>query len=348
MNTGTDSSPFAVKRSESGLGRRGAIAPLSQAPTSQGKNWMCEISIGTPPQTLNVQIDTGSADMWVLQDGCKGISMDHDLWDPHLSDTSEYEGKSFRLKYGDGTIVAGDQYTDGVTLAGFTTEFQTFGSASSYTGPQNNKGSDGLIGLAFPSASKFGADPLFESLIRGSTQLSPTFSLKLAPSGAEMYVGGTNSMLYKGDIAYTRVINAGGLWQVSVDDIRVNGRKVLENVPAVFDTGASYIFGDWNRVSELYQGLRATLYEHGGFGYYGIPCDSFPTVSFTFGGTTFEIPPQALRLPVMMEGSSDCFSAIVAERSPSTEYWSIGISFMQGVYTVFEYRNLQIGFAELA
>jgi hypothetical protein len=30
------------------------------------------------------------------------------------------------------------------------------------------------------------------------------------------------------------------------------------------------------------------------------------------------------------------------------EYWIIGTPFLQGVYTVFEYSNLQVGFADLA
>jgi hypothetical protein len=39
-------------------------------------------------------------------------------------------------------------------------------------------------------------------------------------------------------------------------------------VPAIFDTGANYIVGDWERVSELYRRLGGTLVERAGFGYY--------------------------------------------------------------------------------
>jgi hypothetical protein len=53
-----------------------------------------------------------------------------------------------------------------------------------------------------------------------------------------------------------------------MDDIRVDGEKTLENVPVIFDTGASYIYGDWGRVSNLYDRLGGTLMEHRGFGYY--------------------------------------------------------------------------------
>jgi hypothetical protein len=68
--------PFAVKRSEPGLRKRGANLPLTSTPSNV---WIGDISFGTPPQTLKgklslylfdiclpliyftVQIDTGAA-----------------------------------------------------------------------------------------------------------------------------------------------------------------------------------------------------------------------------------------------------------------------------------------------
>jgi cathepsin D len=152
------------------------------------------------------------------------------------------------------------------------------------------------------------------------------------------------------------------LWQVSIEDVRVNGDTIFDDVPAIFDTGSTYIFGDWKAVSELYEGLGATLKEYKGYGYYSrefwlhsspyfdqwpiVPCDSFPTVSFTFGGKTFEIPPEILRIKPLWEGSPRCFSSIIAQRSPIV--WVIGLTFLQGVYSVFDYSTLQVGLADLA
>jgi hypothetical protein len=53
-----------------------------------------------------------------------------------------------------------------------------------------------------------------------------------------------------------------------MDDVRVNGDKILERVPAVINTGANYIIGNRERVSELYRRLGGTLVEHRGFGFY--------------------------------------------------------------------------------
>jgi cathepsin D len=83
---------------------------------------------------------------------------------------------------------------------------------------------DGLLGLAFPSISKFIAYPLFESLLRQKKLINPTFSFKLSSSGAEMFVGGTNGMLYNGDITYTRITypaSQNGRWGVDVADVEI-------------------------------------------------------------------------------------------------------------------------------
>jgi len=204
---------------------------------------------------------------------------------------------------------------------------------------------DGLFGLAFPSLLKIGVDPLFESLIKQGRLINPTISLKLTSSGAEMYVGGVNSMLYHGDITYTPVTHP-RFWQISVDDVRLNGNTIFESVPAIFDTGSNHILGDWNRVSELYRRFDSTLLEHGDLGFYYLPCDSFPTLSLTFGGRMFKIPPEVLRLSPVERGSSYCFSTLIAQRG-RTEFWNIGLPFLQGVYTVLNYGTRQIGFADL-
>jgi len=144
-------------------------------------------------------------------------------------------------------------------------------------------------------------------------------------------------MLYNGVITYTHVTNP-GFWQVSMDDVRVNGRKLLENVPAVIDTGANFILGDWDRVAEFYRQLDGKLVEHAGLGYYH---------GLTFGGRTFNIPTEAFMLSRIAPHSTRCFGAIIAQRA-HTEFWNIGMPFLEGVYTVFDYTTFQVGFANLA
>jgi len=350
MNTGTRH-PFAAKRNESRLGTRSS----SSVPLTLANNimWSCEISIGTPPKTRRVTIDTGSADMWVLQTGCSGIPPDRDLWDPNLSQSAKKKDQRFELKYGDGIEVKGDGYTDNVTIAGLTADPQTFGSITVFGSQQLMNGfyTDGLLGLALPRTSDFRGNPPIVSLYLQDKITSLTFSLKLASPGPEMRIGGVNSMLYKGDIVYIPVTKPlSGIWRVSMDNIRVNGNPVLSKISAVMDTGSNYIYGNWDQVAELYGSIGGKLAIYKDHGFYYLRCDSFPTISvgFTFGGKTFEIPPDVFNNGPANPGSPYCRGVIVGKRS--YPFWLIGHPFLKTVYSVFDYSGLvaQVGFAELA
>jgi hypothetical protein len=53
-----------------------------------------------------------------------------------------------------------------------------------------------------------------------------------------------------------------------MEDVRVNGHTILENVPAIINTSADFIIGDRERVSELYRQLGGSFIEHAGIRFY--------------------------------------------------------------------------------
>jgi cathepsin D len=58
------------------------------------------------------------------------------------------------------------------------------------------------MGLAFQSISVYNAPPLFQTLISEGVVTSQVFGIKLATSGSELFIGGTNSALYTGDFTW--------------------------------------------------------------------------------------------------------------------------------------------------
>jgi hypothetical protein len=56
------------------------------------------------------------------------------------------------------------------------------------------------------------------------------------------------------------------LWELKIDNIKVNGQIVLTDVAAIIDTGASFIIGDPQRVLALHQAADGVPYK--GSGYY--------------------------------------------------------------------------------
>jgi hypothetical protein len=62
------------------------------------------------------------------------------------------------------------------------------------------------MGMAFPQISEYNADPVFITLVKQNQTAAPQFGFKLATNGSELYLGGANKDLYKGEIVETPVV----------------------------------------------------------------------------------------------------------------------------------------------
>jgi len=163
------------------------------------------------------------------------------------------------------------------------------------------------MGLAFRSLSSYPASSLFETLVQEGKVAKPVFSIKLTSDGGELYLGGMNHDLYRGEIIYTPVTKA-AYWQVNIQQVQIDYQTIFTDIIAIVDTGAATIIGDPSQVDILHSLLGGKWV---GRGYYSFPCNNFPTISFYFGGDrTFQIPASILNEGPIAKGSGDCFSGI--------------------------------------
>ncbi|KAF8841399.1 acid protease [Paxillus ammoniavirescens] len=311
--------------------------------------WYGTISVGTPAHGYTVDFDTGSSDLFLPGPDCGSTCSGHAVYDPSSSSTSQDLGKTFSLQYGDGSTVTGEQYGDTVSIVGLTATGQTLGAASQYSSgfESSQFPADGLMGMAFQSLSVYKASPVFQTLVSESQIDESVFAFKLAASGSELFIGGTNTALYTGEFSYTDVTQE-GYWEVNMDSVEGNGQTVLSNVDSIIDTGTTLIVGLPSDVSTLYQaigGIDASTTV--GAGFYTFPCDSFPSISLTFGGTSFPISADTLNLGSVSSGSSDCVGGIVGQ-DIGASFWIVGDVFLANVYTAFDVGNSRVGFATLA
>jgi cathepsin D len=84
---------------------------------------------------------------------------------------------------------------------------QTLGAATRESGFGSTFPADGVMGMAFQSISEFNAPPVFQTLISEGVLTSEVFGFKLATSGSELFLGGTNSELYTGDFTWVSLTN---------------------------------------------------------------------------------------------------------------------------------------------
>jgi cathepsin D len=86
---------------------------------------------------------------------------------------------------------------------------QTLGAATEYS-PDfdiSRFPADGVMGLAFQSISAYNATPVFQTLISQDVLTSPVFGFKIATSGSELFLGGTNDALHTGSFTWVSLTN---------------------------------------------------------------------------------------------------------------------------------------------
>lgn len=212
FNKGAHIRPVAnVTSSSSGLSTRQAEALTDE---SNDEYWAGTISIGSNKQPFYIDFDTGSSDLWVPSVNCTSTTCKtKHKYNAAPSTTSVRKSGQFSIAYGDGSTVSGPVYTDTVSVAGVSVSGQYFSPVTQLSSSFGNEKRDGILGLAYPSLSQFRQNPYFVNAKAQGSVKAGVFAFKLAKSGSELYLGGTNSKLYSGSIEYHSVTGS-AFWQI--------------------------------------------------------------------------------------------------------------------------------------
>merc|ERR1711865_1029241 len=190
----------------------------------QNAQYYGPITIGTPPQTFNVIFDTGSSNLWISSGSNWQPLNFHSKYKSTKSSTYVKNGTKFSIAYGSGAL-SGFISEDTVNLGGVDVPNALFAEATSEPGLAFKLGKfDGLMGMAFESIAVDGIKPAWYAAV-GDAKLFG------------VYLGGTDTAHYTGDISYFPVSRA-KYWQVSVDSFSVGN---LTKVEAILDTGTSLL-----------------------------------------------------------------------------------------------------------
>jgi cathepsin D len=106
------------------------IFPSAGADRGRIYSYYGSIAVGTPPVAYDVVLDTGSADLWLVDSQCTQNCNGFPPYNPSSSSSFTNASKPFAITYGSGQA-SGYLAQDVVQMAGFQVANQSLGMSAS-------------------------------------------------------------------------------------------------------------------------------------------------------------------------------------------------------------------------
>jgi saccharopepsin len=312
--------------------------------------YFSEITIGTPPQTFKVVLDTGSSNLWVPSSECGSIACYlHTKYDSSSSSTYKKNGTSFEIRYGSGSL-SGFVSQDVMTIGDLKIKDQMFAEATEEPGLAFAFGRfDGILGLGFDTISVNRIPPPFYNMIDQGLLDEPVFAFYLGDTNngeedeSEAIFGGVNKDHYTGKVTNIP-LRRKAYWEVDLDAITFGDNTAeLEKTGVILDTGTSLIALPSTLAELLNKEIGAKKSYNG---QYTVECekrDSLPDMSFTLSGYNFSITPY----DYILEVQGSCISSFMGMDFPEPvgPLAILGDAFLRKWYSIYDLGKGTVGLA---
>ncbi|KAK2674837.1 Aspartic peptidase A1 family [Fusarium oxysporum f. sp. vasinfectum] len=255
------------------LARRDSTGTVANKPIENNSEWLTPVQIGNPPRTFQMDLDTGSSDLWVYGSKAATAGGSSNRYNASNSKScEEMAGAKWTIKYGDGSGASGHVVKDTVSIGGLSVEAQAVQVADKvHESFAQQQDLDGLLGLGFSSINTV------------TPKKQKTF---FENAKTEHGTGHT-----RGDITYTTVDSSTGMWTFTSTGFAVGKGNITKTpITAIADTGTSLMFLP-EQVNKAYysqiDGARVDTTAGG----YVFPCDTkMPDFTFYMGETGITVP----------------------------------------------------------
>ncbi|KAI9012060.1 rhizopuspepsin 1 precursor [Phycomyces nitens] len=290
------------------------------------------VKVGTPAQSLKLDFDTGSADLWFASTLCTTCGSGQTKYNPSKSSTYKSSTKTWSISYGDGSSASGTVGYDTVNLGGLSITGQGIELAKKESSSFQSDPVDGLLGLAFDSIiTASGVKTPMDNLISQGLITKPIFGVYLGKASTtavgEYVFGGYNSAHVGGTLTTVPIDNSDGFWKISVDDATI-GSSSTGSFDAIIDTGTTLLVLTQSVADSIANTYGAT---DNGDGTYNIDCDTsnFDPLEFSINGATFSVPPEDI---VFEKDGSTCIASF---GYADMDFGILGDVFIKNNYVIF-------------
>ncbi|GAA6058791.1 hypothetical protein JCM10212_001907 [Sporobolomyces blumeae] len=351
-NSHAVSSNKAARRTQGGLAqlsKRGTI-PLT---IQDYAIWTGRVAIGTPSQNFNIYFDTGSSDFTVASTTCGSSCGTKTRYNVAGSSTANTTSTTVTTNFVDGTSSSGNLVYDTVTAGGLTAQSQAIIAASSLSSSVSSIQSDGM-GLAYPALSQAYSSSLEFTFYNEGVGTLPYFALRLSNTAgqSQLTFGGYNRAKVSGYFRYFSVTKDSGntfntYWQIGGSAPFVNGNQAISSrVNHILDSGTTLIIAPTSAAQEFWSNVPGSeLYDTGTWTY---PCDSPPTVEFSFARITLQkygVNADDFNLGYLPEDPSRCVGAVMGANLGIGSSWILGDTFLLSWYVAHDVMRGRIGIA---
>jgi len=307
-------------------------------------SYFSTVNFGSSGVSLNMLVDTGAANTWVMGSDCKSKPcLAHNTVGRANSGTLQVTNTPWTVTYGTGQV-SGVVVNDTVSMAGFTLPL-AFGSASVTSDDFMTYPMDGILGLGRAKSNVMGVPTVMEALDSAHLLKAKILGVNLqrnvdGATDGEVNFGAVNPSKFTGALSFTTSVSNDGLWEVPVDDAGVDDRGCkFTGKTAIIDTGTSFVLMPPDDAKKLLTQIPKV--EPSGETFH-IPCATTAAIQFTFSGVTYNVSAKDY-LGKTVDGGNMCLSNIIGRQTFGANQWLMGDAFLKNVYTVFDFTQNRIG-----
>lgn len=301
-------------------------------------------AVGNPPQSQELIVDTGSAEIWVYG---SDLQDQFSSFDPSKSSSAEYIDHDLILSYGDGSNFTGYHYSDDFSFSGVTVVDQEFGYINS-TDAKNGTAIWGLAPFLTKSHPKY---PAFNSNLKSQGFVKKeAFSMSLNDiqgQDGSIVFGALDKSKYVGDL-WAQNITLPDRFSLNLTSLTtVNGTEVPLSAPqyAILDSGTtSLVFPD-DTLAQLVSGLDVTPLPFLNLYFW----NSVPTsgeVELAFGDAKIKIAVTSLYNEVQNIFGIPLFLGLPSSFFNLGDLTILGDPFLRSAYVVYDYDDWEIAIAQ--